>query len=116
VSHSQSGTLLAQANMQADLISKINGIKGMPEKVPIIAMIIQNLHEALLAYDQGVDVTGAAISPAQIGAGLKQMLNYMLDNGQWAKLQEGLADDQVNKITKLTGMIRASANALLSEN
>ncbi|MBI4845180.1 MAG: hypothetical protein HY810_01680 [Candidatus Omnitrophica bacterium] len=109
----QIGRILAEANLAADDIAKMKGVKAVPQKTPIIAMIIQNLHESLLALDKGVDVTGVSISPKQIGEGLKGMLDYLRDNAQWTKLQEGLSPVEVNRIVRLTGQIRAASNALL---
>ena len=109
------GSLLAQANVEVGILSKSEGIKGIPEKTPIIAMIIQNLHEALLAYDQKIDISGKTVDSAQIAAGIKNMLNYLIDKGLWAKLQQDTTVELNNKIVRLTGLLRACANALLNE-
>ena len=108
------GKMLAEANIEADQIAKMHGVQGVPTKTPIIAMIIQNLYESLLSLDKGTDVTGAPIAPEQIGEGLSKMLDHLRDQSQWTKLQEGLDAVGVNKTVRLTGRIRAAANALRS--
>lgn len=112
----QVGKMLAEANIAVDQIAKMNGVRGVPAKTPIIAMIIQNLHEALLAFDKGVDVAGDLISQEQIGKGLTQMLNDLRDSSQWVKLQEGLLASEANRIIMLQGRIRAAVNALLENS
>ena len=111
----QAGKMLAEANMAADQVAQMDGVMGNPPKAPIIGMIIQNLHESLLAFDKGVDVTGAPISPEEIGEGLKGMLDHLRDQSHWTKLQEGLSVADSNSIVMLTGRIRAAANALSSD-
>ena len=108
------GGMLAEVNIEADQIAKMPGVQGVHKKVPITAMLIQNLHEALLALDKGVDVTGVTISPEQISEGLFGMLTYLRENSHWTKLQEGLDVPSVNKIVKFSGKVRGAANALRS--
>lgn len=110
----EAGKMLAEANIEADQIAKMPGVQGVHTKTHIISMIIQNLHEALLALDKGVDITGDSISPEQISEGLFGMLNHLRDQSHWEKLQEGLDAVGVNKTVRLTGRIRAAANALKS--
>ena len=108
----QTGSMLTLATITADQIAAMPGGRAVPAKAPIMGMIIQNLHEALLAFEKGVDVTGIPISPKQIGDGLNGMLDHLRDEAKWKKLQEGLDTVGVNATVKLTGMIRAAANAL----